>query len=140
MKQLRIATRILIVLCICVEIIGFNLWIFFGNGFFYKAIAVHFICTYTLSFRLSLKPPPRDVFVVKGALIGVIGAFANLTDESFFNPRAIEINEYVFWAAMVLVAAIPFRWWKRLIHWQETLLNRIYGERTDTREGTGGLL
>jgi hypothetical protein len=101
------------VLCIVIAIVGFNLWVFFGKGFFYKALAVHFVCTYTLCYRLSLRFAKIDVFCCKAVLLGVMLSMSNLIDESYFNPKKIEVNEYAAGLCCLLVICLPRTMWVR---------------------------
>ncbi len=109
----RNINRLLVVLCILIAIVGFNLWPFFGKGFFYKALALHFICTYTTGYRLSRHIGDRDVFAVKGMLIGVALSFSNLLDEVYFDPEKIQSNEYVAAGVIAFLLCLPRRVWKK---------------------------
>lgn len=103
------------VMCIVIAIIGFNLWPFFGKGFFYRALAVHFIWTYALCYRLALRMSTVDVFCSKAVLIGVVLSFSNLIDECYFDPKKIEINEYFALFVIVLIMALPRILWARYL-------------------------
>lgn len=107
--------RVLSMACIGVAILGFSLWPFFAKGFFYWALAIHFILTYALAYRLAIGFGQRDVFVIKAMLCGVALAFNNLIDESFCDPERIQLNEYVTAGVVVLFIAFGGKMVKRLL-------------------------
>lgn len=105
--------RLLAVLCVVVAIIGFNLWPFLGKGFFYKALAMHFTLTYTTAYRLARQVGPPDIVPTKAMLCGVALSFSNLLDEFYFDPTAIQVNEYVAALVVIAIIVLPRTLWKK---------------------------
>lgn len=88
-------------LVVCVA--TYNVWPFLWKGFFYQGMAVHFILVYGLSFNLARDRTP-DYFVSKCMFIGFWLAINNLFDELVFNPKKIELNEYI--TALIIICII----------------------------------
>lgn len=109
----KVINRVLSAACIPVAVLGFNLWPFFTKGFFYWALAMHFILIYTMAYRLAIGFGQPDKFVIKAMLCGVALSFNNLLDETFFEPKLIQANEYVTAAVVILIIAFG----GRLINW-----------------------
>lgn len=109
----RNINRWLTVICILIAVVGFNLWPFFGKGFFYKALALHFIFTYVTAYRLARQLTPVSVFCIKGMLVGVALAFSNLLDEAFFDPTKIQVNEYITGYVVLMVICLRSKVWNK---------------------------
>lgn len=71
--------------------IAYNFWHYLWKGFYYQALAVHFVLIYYLAYQLA-----EEGFVKKCMYIGVLLSLMNLTDEVFFIPTRFEPLEYVF--------------------------------------------
>lgn len=70
---------------------AYNLWHYLWKGFYYQAIAVHFVIIYYLAYQLA-----PSGFVKKCMHVGVLLSLMNFADEVFFIPTRFEPIEYVY--------------------------------------------
>lgn len=94
--------KALLITIIIVSILSFNLWMLFPFQIFYKGLAILFILSAIL-IRIDSEKGTQYRYICD---VWLLLTANNLIDEFFFNPRALEWNEYLFGMVIMVHAAI----------------------------------
>lgn len=96
---MKIQTKIALVSAFGCGLIAYNLWPFLGGQVFYKFTALEFVLLYYAAASwLPMGIWKRIVFVF------FLCATNSLLDELFFDPKAIDLNEYIGFAIIILTS------------------------------------
>lgn len=89
--------HITLIVSLILSISAYTCWGFMWSGFYYQAMAVSILLWMVIIRDLSTG------FLKKIATIGMWLAVSNLLDEVFFDPKAIQVNEYVFALIVIII-------------------------------------